>query len=348
MTTRPDIEVIRQAVDLARRAPSLHNSQPWQFVLSDNGLRLFADPAVRLSEADPTGRQRLIGVGAVLDHLEIALGALGWRSQVTVLPDPNHPDHVATVDLDRADGVTQAHLQRAEAVARRYSHRMPMGPPRDWKVFLPFVCGVLSDRDVEVTTFDAADMPVVRRAARGANLARTYDWRYFTELSWWTASPQSSAVGIPPEVLPTSVEAEHVAVARDFPAAVRLIHGAGADDAAEIVAISTAADTPRDHVACGRALSTLLVEATAWGSATCAVSHLTESPRSRAELAAVIEPGWVPQILVRVGTACDEIALPRTERRPVDEIVTDTRSIPCSPDVSDRRAGRRKTDGHRG
>ena len=242
MTTRPDIEVIRQAVDLARRAPSLHNSQPWQFVLSDNGLRLFADPAVRLSEADPTGRQRLIGVGAVLDHLEIALGALGWRSQVTVLPDPNHPDHVATVDLDRADGVTQAHLQRAEAVARRYSHRMPMGPPRDWKVFLPFVCGVLSDRDVEVTTFDAADMPVVRRAARGANLARTYDWRYFTELSWWTASPQSSAVGIPPEVLPTSVEAEHVAVARDFPAAVRLIHGAGADDAAEIVAISTAAD----------------------------------------------------------------------------------------------------------
>ena len=41
--TMVDAEVIRNAVRLACRAPSLHNSQPWRWVLEGEALQLFAD-----------------------------------------------------------------------------------------------------------------------------------------------------------------------------------------------------------------------------------------------------------------------------------------------------------------
>ena len=41
----PNSEVIREAVMLASRAPSLHNSQPWYWVAEGATLHLWADPA---------------------------------------------------------------------------------------------------------------------------------------------------------------------------------------------------------------------------------------------------------------------------------------------------------------
>ena len=49
-----DTEVIRNAVRLACRAPSLHNSQPWRWVLEGEALQLFADATG--SSAPPTAR----------------------------------------------------------------------------------------------------------------------------------------------------------------------------------------------------------------------------------------------------------------------------------------------------
>ena len=41
-----DADVIKDAVELACRAPSLHNSQPWRWVAEGGGvLHLFADPS---------------------------------------------------------------------------------------------------------------------------------------------------------------------------------------------------------------------------------------------------------------------------------------------------------------
>ena len=52
----PDSEVIRDAVMLASRAPSLHNSQPWRWVVEDARLHLWADPLRMMHATDHTGR----------------------------------------------------------------------------------------------------------------------------------------------------------------------------------------------------------------------------------------------------------------------------------------------------
>src|SRR6476646_2331232 len=88
MIAGPAPETVRDAVALACRAPSLHNTQPWKWVFDGVVLHLYSDPARLLPEADPFGRQLLLSCGAVLDHLKVALAVQGWRAYVVRFPDP--------------------------------------------------------------------------------------------------------------------------------------------------------------------------------------------------------------------------------------------------------------------
>ncbi len=71
--TMPDRRTLESAVASACRAPSLHNSQPWRWVLGTTELRLFSDPDRILPATDPSGRQMVLSCGAVLHHLQTAL-----------------------------------------------------------------------------------------------------------------------------------------------------------------------------------------------------------------------------------------------------------------------------------
>jgi nitroreductase len=94
-----DIDILRDAVQLACRAPSLHNSQPWQWVADGAGLQLYLDQGRILPSADKSGREAHIGCGAILDHLCIAMAAAGWTANVDRFPDPNNLSHLASLDF---------------------------------------------------------------------------------------------------------------------------------------------------------------------------------------------------------------------------------------------------------
>ena len=68
----PDFAVIQDAVQLACRAPSLHNSQPWRWVAEGPTLHLFADLTRVMTAADPEGREVYLSCGTALDHLTVA------------------------------------------------------------------------------------------------------------------------------------------------------------------------------------------------------------------------------------------------------------------------------------
>src|SRR6516165_5134766 len=130
--TAPEPEVIRDAVMLAGRAPSLHNSQPWRWVVEDTKMHLWADPRRMLHATDHTGRELTLSCGAVLDHLRVAMAAAGWDSATERLPDPSEPDHLATLQFRPAEPVTEAQQQRAAAILRRRTHRLPFPAPAAW------------------------------------------------------------------------------------------------------------------------------------------------------------------------------------------------------------------------
>ena len=77
-----------RATERALRAPSVHNSQPWQWRISDGVVELHADPDRHLVGTDPDRRDLVISCGAALHHLRVAALASGLLPAVSRLPDP--------------------------------------------------------------------------------------------------------------------------------------------------------------------------------------------------------------------------------------------------------------------
>lgn len=319
----PSLETIRDAVALACRAPSLHNSQPWQWIADGPTLHLLADVGRVMSAADPLGREITLSCGAALDHLIVAMAAAGWDTTVTRFPDPSEPLHLAAIDFrrksERIDGKWQA---RAEAIPRRRTDRRPFGPPHDWADLEVLLRQTLIPYQVMCDVVLDVARPRLAEASRLTEEIRRNDPSYEAELLWWT-SPFIAHEGIPPNSLVSAGEAAHVDVARGLPNS----EGRRIDsdtDHSKIVVLSTHNEDWRlDVLRCGEALSAILIECTMAGMATCTLTHMTELLPSREIIRELIGQRGLPQVLVRVGRPqVDKTAqLQATPRRPVEDVL---------------------------
>ncbi|MGI5217620.1 Acg family FMN-binding oxidoreductase [Nocardia sp. CA-290969] len=315
----PDHPTVQAALSLARRAPSVHNTQPWRVVFDGHRLQLYRDTSRRLSSADPQGRQLLISCGALLDHIRTAFAAAGWSTEVTRRPD-TAADHLAEIEFAPAHEVTDTTRARAEAIDRRYTDRLPMLPPRDWERVEPVVRTVADTYSVALDVLD--DSARLRLAAASAQSAalREYDPQYLNELHWW-AGNDSPADGVPISALVSAAELAQVGVGRAFPAAPPSLRRGELTDSSRLLVIGSATDSPLDWLRTGEALSAVLLECTAAGLSTCPLTHITEVPVSRRAIANLVHESGRPQVVIRVGTAPTSAAQPPTPRRPVGDFL---------------------------
>lgn len=314
-------EVFSDAVELACRAPSLHNSQPWRWVAEGDRLKLFLDRSRLMDRADRSGREAVISCGAVLDHLRVALAAAGWDAHIERLPDPNHLDHLATVTVTPLEFVTEAHRRRANAILLRRTDRLPMAAAPDWASFEPLIRARIRDHVHTDVLTDEARVQLAETSHLTEAL-RLYDSSYHAELSWWTA-PFAASEGIPHSALVSAAESERVDVGRGFP----VTHGAErrpgvGEDLATVLVLSTDGDDRIDALRTGEALSAVLLEATMAGLGTCPVTHVTELESSRAVIGSLLERAARPQVLIRIGLAPSiESVPPPTPRRALHDVL---------------------------
>jgi nitroreductase len=318
-----DTKLITTAVELACRAPSLHNSQPWHWVASTTTVDLFVDPHRTVTSTDRSGREAIISCGASLDHFRVAMAAIGWDANVDRFPNPNNLDHLASIDFASVDYVTQARRDRADAILRRRTSRLPFGAPKHWASFEPVL---RSSFEGELVTLDVLANDVRPRLAEASRLTealRRYDDRYHHELDWWTAALRTSE-GIPQSALVSQSDGRRVDVNRRFPTdPFDERSSAGTYDQAKILVLSTPRDTRVDALNCGEALSAILLECTIDGLATCPVTHVTELEASRDIIRDLTSgPAAVPQVLIRVGIEPEGELVPEpTPRRPLSEVL---------------------------
>ena len=318
--TTVSTEVLERSVALACRAPSYHNSQPWLWVADRDGLHLYLDPS-RIVDTDLTKRQALISCGAALDHLRVAMAAAGWAADIDRYPDPDNLDHLASIRFSQTKAVTDEQRRRAEAITVRRTDRLPFGPVTEWPDFETVLRREIDDTVALVDVISDADRGELAQATDLTDSLRFYDSTYFATLQRWTA-PFEATEGIPYDSLVSAAEGERVDVGRTFPVSR---HPERRDqlpvDLSTILVISAHAETRRDFLGCGETLSTVLLEATVAGLATCTLTHLTELSTSR-HLIEEVTGRPLAQVLVRVGRAPDNEQLPQpTPRRPLADVL---------------------------
>lgn len=315
----PDPTTMRAVLTLATHAPSVHNSQPWHWVVGPRSLHLYADPSRHLPQADPDRRDLLLSCGATLHHCTVALAAMGWRASVRRLPDPAQRDLLATIEVTRQPPEDLDVMLAAAITRRRTDRRHYSSWPVPWGDIA--LMGARAARaGVMLRQIDL--LPRLRETITESVARHAADPDYLAELSAWSGR-YGSVAGVPARSAPDPDPAAAVP-ARVFagPALRQPSHTRAADDRAVLLALGTEADDDLARLRAGEATSLVLLSATAMGLATCPVTEPLEIPQTREAVRAdVFGSGGYPQMLMRVGwAAVDAEPLPATPRRPLPDV----------------------------
>ena len=314
-------------VATAGRAPSVHNTQPWQFRVHENGLDLLADQGRRLRTIDPDGREMLISCGGALFGLRLGLRQLGYQATVEVLPDLGHPSLLARVRLGRRAPLTPEEWDMLAAVPHRHTHRGPFSPE-------PLPAGLLPRLQHDAIA-EGASLVLVDQRSQGrlrdlVEAAARWQERnpvIGDELREWTGARGSGTRdGVPPSAYPARTSGQPdtpagwdgVLTRRDFDQGRgegQLETGGPPSVTAILV---TAGDTPTHWLRAGQALNRVLVHAASVWVFAALNSQPMESPPLRALVRSRLLLPGAPQMLLQFGRA--HTAAP-TARRPVGELL---------------------------
>jgi nitroreductase len=315
------LQVLRRLVELACQAPSVHNTQPWQWRASKNRIRLYADRGRLLPEEDPLGRNLVISCGAALDHLQVAAHALGLAIEVTRQPEGIESDLLADVRLSPG----KASLTAAEDIALLRTRCTDRRRFTSWPVpeaTLKRLAGEAHARGAEA--FPVTDTSARFRLellAQRAHLARALDTAATAEQHRWVRSNGSD--GVPVAVLPR----EHGPASARFAAGLVPETRTLVDSSDGVIVLGGRFDERGAWLRTGEALSSLWLTATRRGLSVVPMSLPVEVDATREELRDVVLGSAIsPHLLLRIGwQAIGRSDLPRTPRRPVNDVFGVTR-----------------------
>lgn len=111
---------LESVLDVASRAPSSGNRQPWRWRVDGTAVHLYADWPRQAGGSSTDRRDVLLGCGAVLDHCAVAFAAAGWAPKVLRFPDGSDNGHLAILEVVEQPP-SAAHLELAAAISRRHA-----------------------------------------------------------------------------------------------------------------------------------------------------------------------------------------------------------------------------------
>jgi nitroreductase len=310
-----DSDNLRHALELAGRAPSVHNTQPWQFVVSDTNVDLYANLQRWLPATDADRRDLMVSCGAALHHLRLALESSGLAGRTSRLPRGEESDLLALVEFVPSPASAS---ELAAQIPRRRSDRRPF---RHWPIPAEFLAQLVQHAADQGTVLRLIDDPRARAALLDAfaqaETAQDEVVGYNAELTVWTGL-RASSEGVPARNLPDH-PLSGVSAQRAFdPGDLSSADVAGPEED-NLLVLGTASDDRLSQLRAGEALSAVLLHATRLGLASCPLSQPLEVADTRQVLRDEVLGGTLsPQIVIRLGWPQDE-ALPPTPRRPVEE-----------------------------
>lgn len=306
------------AIATAGAAPSIHNTQPWRFVVRPESVELHLDQSRQLRVADPTGREARISCGAALMNLRIALCACGIEPLVTLLPDRSHPTMLAIVRPGGRRAPSPSDVALHAAIPRRHSHRQPFHPaPVSAGALRSIVYAAGVEGAYLRLVTDPPTVSLIAAMVRRAEHMQRSDLAYQQELASWTYATGLRTDGVPLVASGPRPEPGDLLSIRDFaPDADRPTRHFESDPVLGV--LLSAGDTPLDQLRAGQGLQRALLTGTDLGVGSSIMSAPTELPLARAALRRQVGGAMWPQLVMRFGSALPTVATPR---RTVNEYV---------------------------
>lgn len=305
MTALPQ-EKLARLVSLASQAPSIHNTQPWQWRETRTGLELRTDESRRLMYADAARRGLVMSCGAALHTLQVAAAAEGFAARVRRFPDPANPDVVASVTFV-TQPVTPEAITLAAAIPVRRTDRRPVS---SWPVpeeRIRRLAALAADRGVRITNLESTrDHGRLLKLMKEATRAQSGNEAYLDELLAWSHDREGTGVPASSRLSPEASAQLDVGVHR-FPAGTLSTSGGGGSgseepSAEEWLILSTSSDDQLSWLRAGEALQAVWLWATCEGLSLVPFSQPLEVQHTRRALQEEhLDDTGCPQLLLRLG-----------------------------------------------
>jgi nitroreductase len=314
------VDTLHEIVEIAARAPSVHNTQPWRWRGGSHTLELYADNARQLPHTDPDARNLTLSCGAALHHAQAAAEALGWQTLVVRHPDPDHPDLLARLDLSPGP-LTATADETLAALDRRCTDRRRFTAwpvPEERQSHLARIANHWGARAVALT--DESERFIAERLVRRAHQLQRTDPAARAEQAAW--QHRSGDDGLPADALPGGSDLvgghpHRFAGAWEERTALDLEASDG------LLVFFDTDDDPAAWLRAGEGLGAMWLAATTAGLALVPLSQVIEVPETRAAFQTEVLGSLAhPLLLVRVGwRSTGRPPLSRTPRRPVSEVL---------------------------
>ena len=315
------VETLHRIVEVASRAPSVHNTQPWRWRGGPRTLELLADRSHQLAETDPLGRNLTISCGAALHHAQAAAGALGWTTHVVRHPDSAQPDLLAAIDLTPGAPSPTARetlaAMEARCTDRRRFNAWPV--PEERQAHLARVAHQWGARAVALT--DESERYIAERLVRRAADHQRANPAARAEQAHW--QDRLAGDGVPAAALPEPADRAGAHPHR-FDGAVWEGHPGPEVEATDgLIVFFDTVDDPRAWLRAGEGLSAMWLAAEEAGLSLVPLSQVIEVPETRRAFQVEVLGSLAhPLLLVRVGWRSSAgTSLARTPRRPVPEVL---------------------------
>ncbi len=320
--------IAKQLIASAVRAPSGHNTQPWQFSVEQDTVRIYPDLSRRLPVVDPDDHALFISLGCALENLVVAAAQQGLVASVDYFPS-DEPEECLRVRLSEgADEDTDALFR---AIPERQSNRGTYdGRAIDASNLARIMEANLRD-SVELRAFRIGDPDIepIIGFVREGNIAQFNDPAFVAELVSWIRFTRREV---------SARQDGLAAVALGFPAVPRwlgrwimttLVKPEGeaarqekAIRSSSLLLFFIARGNDKQHwVDVGRSFERIALTAASLGIAHAHVNMPCEVAPIRSRLAVHLglDNGEQPLLLIRLGYAGKR--LPPSPRRTVDGVI---------------------------
>jgi nitroreductase len=316
--------LFRKAVVRASLAPSIHNTQPWHFVVRPDALELHAVNDRQLRALDPTGRQMVISCGCALFNARVALAA-DRVLQIDRLPEAAQPDFLARVTMVDKPAPWTPLVRLDPQIDRRHTNRrdfLEENVPPD--VIYELTTAAEQEDASLVQIVEPEQKLAAAQLSQEAEAIQNADPRYRAELETWTTTDLHRTDGVPVYAIPrTDERSEPESLVRNFDVAGKgWLPRLKQSSLNHCMMVLGMAESNRlAWLRGGEALQRILLEATRLDYVVSIASQVVEVGSTRDRLRKELGLDFHPLLLMRIGQAAPT---PASKRQDPTMIISET------------------------